>query len=190
VTPLTAVGIDPSRGGVDKTSLARRYDNWFDTVVSWPGVIIKDGPILAEFVRQELGDEEPAYFNIDVSAIGSSGYDHLKPMYKNVIPFNPAEGSDYRDKSKKLKMRNKRAEMYWRMRDALDPKNGEDIALPPSTELLADLCSARYNVSSAGVLIEDKEQIIERIGRSPDEGEAVMMANFPQPSKGWVRTIG
>jgi hypothetical protein len=88
-------------------------------------------------------------------------------------------------------MRNKRAEMYWRMRDALDPKDGDDIALPPSTELLADLCSARYKVSSAGVHGEEKEEIIARIGRSPDEGEAVMMAHFPQPkSKGWVRTVG
>lgn len=189
-TPLTAVGIDPSRGGVDKTALAKRYDNWFAPVQSWPGVLIKDGAIMAEFARQSIGDEEPAYINIDVSAIGSSGYDHLKPMFKNVIPFNPAEASEYRDKSKKLKMRNKRAEMYWRMRDALDPKTGDDISLPPSTELLADLCSARYKISSAGVQIEDKEEIISRIGRSPDEGEAVMMCNFPaRSSGGWTLPV-
>lgn len=189
-TPLTSVGIDPSRGGEDKASLAKRYDNWFAPVKSWPGAVVTDGPILAELSRQEIGEDEPAYINIDVSGIGSSGYDHLKPLFKNVIPFNPAEKSEYRDKSKKLKMRNKRAEMYWRMRDALDPKDGQDIALPPSTELLADLCSARYEISSAGVLIEEKEQIKARIGRSPDEGEAVMMAQFPQTQKGWVRTVG
>lgn len=177
--PLSAVGIDPSRGGDDKTSEAKRYDNWFDEVVSWPGVVVKDGAILAELVRQDLGDTEPHYINIDVSAIGSSGYDHLKTMYKNVNPFNPAEASEYRDKSRKLKMRNKRAEMYWRMRDALDPVDGDDIALPPNTELLADLCSAKYEVSSAGVKVEDKAEIKKRIGRSPDEGEAIMMCHFP-----------
>lgn len=75
------------------------------------------------------------------------------------MPFDPAEGSEYRDKSGKLKMRNKRAEMYWRMRDALDPNGGDDLALPTDTELLADLCTARYEVSSAGVKVEDKEQI-------------------------------
>lgn len=188
-TPLTAVGIDPSRGGADKTSLSKRYDNWFAETKSWPGAIVKDGAIMAELARQEIGDIEPAYINIDVSAIGSSGYDHIKPIYKTVIPFNPAEGSEYRDKSKKLKMRNKRAEMYWRMRDALDPNGGDDLALPPSTELLADLCSARYEVSSAGVKVEDKEEIKARIGRSPDEGEAVMMCNFPAPVRGWVRNV-
>lgn len=175
-TPLTAVGIDPSRGGQDKTGIAKRYDNWFDEVVSYPGVVAKDGPIVAELSRQAIGDEKPAYINVDVNGIGSSVYDHLKVMYENVRPFNGAEGSEYRDRSGKLKMRNKRAEMYWRMRDALDPENGDDIALPPDTELLADLCSARYEVSSAGVKVEDKEEIKERIGRSPDVGEAVMMA--------------
>jgi hypothetical protein len=177
-TPLTAVGVDPSRGGQDKTGIAKRYDNWFDEVVSYPGVVAKDGPIVAEFARQAIGDAEPMYINVDVNGIGSSVYDHAKVMYKNVVPFNGAEGSDYRDKSGKLKMRNKRAEMYWRMRDALDPKEGDDLALPPDTELLADLCSARYKVSSAGVLVEEKEEIKERIGRSPDIGEAVMMANI------------
>lgn len=178
-TPLTAVGIDPSRGGMDKTGIAKRYDNWFDEVVSYPGVVAKDGAIVAEFARQAIGDVEPAYINIDVAGIGSSVYDHTKVMYKEVYPFNGAEASEYRDKSQKLKMRNKRAEMYWRTRDALDPVEGDDISLPPDTELLADLCSARYEVSASGVLVEDKEKIKERIGRSPDIGEAVMMALFP-----------
>jgi len=177
-TPVTAVGIDPSRGGDDKTALAKRHDNWFDEVKSWPGAIIKDGAIMAELARQEIGEVNPMYINIDVSGIGSSGFDHLKVLYKQVQPFNPAEGSEYRDRSRKLKMRNKRAEMYWRMRDALDPVYGDDIALPPDTELLADLCSARYKISSAGVLVEEKEEIKKRIGRSPDVGEAVMMCNF------------
>jgi hypothetical protein len=184
-TPLTSAAIDPSRGGQDKTALAKRYDNWFDEVKSWPGVVAKNGPIVVELARQALGDEKPGYINIDVNGIGSSVYDHAVVVFDNVLPFNGAEGSEYRDKSQKLKMRNKRAEMYWRMRDALDPKDGDDIALPPDTELLADLCAAKYEVTSAGVKVEEKDDIKERIGRSPDVGEAVMMANFQglDPSK-------
>lgn len=181
-TPLTAVGVDPSRGGQDKTGIAKRYDNWFDEIVSYPGVVAKNGPIVAELTRQAIGNEKPSYINVDVNGIGSSVFDHLDVMFDDVLPFNGAEGSIYRDKSGKLKMRNKRAEMYWRMRDALDPKDGDDIALPSDTELLADLCSAKYEVSSAGVKVEEKDEIKERIGRSPDVGEAVMMAHFP-PTK-------
>lgn len=177
-TPLTAVGIDAARGGQDKMGIAKRYDNWFDEVASFPGVVAKDGAISAELARQTIGDEKPMYINVDVVGIGSSVYDHTKVLYDDVFPFNGAEASDYRDKSGRLKMRNKRAEMYWRMRDALDPDEGDDLALPPDTELLADLCSARYKVSASGVLVEDKDEIKARIGRSPDVGEAVMMANM------------
>lgn len=177
--PLSAVGIDPSRGGNDKSSLAKRYDNWFDLIVSWEGHIVKDGAIMAELARKEI-EQEPGYINIDVSAIGSSPYDHLKPLYKNVRPFNPAESSNYRDKSKKLKMRNKRTEMYWRMRDALDPNGGANIMLPPGNEIVADLCTCRYIPSAQGVIAEDKEDIKARLGRSPDEGEAILMAHMPE----------
>jgi hypothetical protein len=170
--------MDPSRGGNDKTALAKRYDNWFDSIKAWPGYIVKDGAIAAELARQEIGDEKPAYINVDVNGIGSSVYDHMKVIFKDVHPFNGAEASEYRDKSRKLKMRNMRAEMYWRMRDALDPNGGDDLALPLDPELLPDLCSARYSVTAAGVLVEEKDKIKERIGRSPDVGEAVMMANM------------
>jgi hypothetical protein len=131
-------------------------------------VIAKDGAIVAELARKTIDKEKPTTINVDVNGIGSSVFDHLKVMYNGVIPFNGAEASTYRDRSGKLKMRNKRAEMYWRMRDALDPVNGDDIALPPDTELLADLCSARYEVSAAGVLVEAKEKIKERIGLSSE----------------------
>lgn len=185
--PLSAVGIDPSRGGADKTSLAKRYDNWFDVVTSWPGALVKDGAIMAELARKEIGEVEPGYLNIDVNGVGASGYDHIKDFYKNVFPFNPAEGSTYRDKSKKLKCRNKRTEMYWRMRDALDPNGGADLMLPPGSEIVADLCSARYIPSAQGVIAEEKEDIKGRLGRSPDVGEAIMMAHFPEGSGFWTR---
>jgi hypothetical protein len=180
--PLTAVGIDPARGGRDNMAEAKRYDNWFDEISAWPGVVAKDGPIAVELVRQDLGDEEPGYVNIDVGGIGSSVVDHAKPVWRNVRPVNASEKSEYRDRSGKLKMRNKRAEYYWRMREALDPVYGDDLALPPGNEIVADLCSAHYSVSAAGVLIESKEEIKARIGRSPDKGESLLLANLPAPA--------
>jgi hypothetical protein len=177
-TPLTAVGIDPARGGRDNTAMARRYDNWFDEIVAWPGIATSDGPTAANLVRQALGDEEPGYINIDVIGYGASAYDSLKEMYQEVQPVNASEGSEYRDRSDKLKMRNRRAEYYWRMRDALDPEHGDNIALPPGNEIVADLCAARYKLTTAGVQIEEKEEIKKRLGRSPDKGEALLLANL------------
>jgi hypothetical protein len=75
-------------------------------------------------------------------------------------------------------MRNMRAEFYWRMRDTLDPASEESIALPPGNEIVADLCSARYKLTTAGVLVEEKEEIKKRLGRSPDKGESILLANY------------
>lgn len=177
-SPLTAVGIDAARGGDDYMTLARRYDNWFDNVVKWPGALVSDGQAAATLIHSELGGVQPRYINVDVIGIGSSTYDHVKNVYDSVIPVNVADGSEYRDKSGKLKMRNLRAEMHWRLRDALDPLNHENIALPNDPEVLSDLCSANYKITASGVLIEDKEEIKARIGRSPDVGEAIMLANL------------
>jgi hypothetical protein len=167
-----------ARGGRDKTSMARRHDNWFDELVSWPGIVTHDGPTVAALVHQQLGSEEPETLNIDVVGIGSSAYDSLKTMYPRVVPVNAAERSDYRDRSGRLKMRNVRAEYYWRMRETLDPERGDDVALPPGNVIVADLCAARWENTTAGVQIESKDDIKQRLGRSPDEGEALLLANY------------
>ena len=177
-TPLTAAGIDAARGGDDFMTLALRYDDWFDEVKKWPGAQVPDGPTAATLIHSTIGNKKPANVNVDVIGIGSSTFDHLRPLYDNVTPVNVSQGSEYRDKSGRLKMRNLRAEIHWRMRDALDPSNNSTMALPNDPEVLADLCVARYEVSSAGVTIEKKEHIKERIGRSPDVGEAIMLANY------------
>lgn len=174
---ISGVGVDVARGGRDKTSIAKRYDNYFSEVISYPGSVTRDGPAVAALVEQNL-ESEPGYINIDVIGVGSSAYDSLKEMYKSVNPVNVSEKSFYRDRSGRLKMRNKRAEYYWRMRDMLDPNSDSDIALPPGNEVLADLCVARYKLTTAGVTIEDKEAIKKRIGRSPDVGEAILLANM------------
>jgi len=76
-------------------------------------------------------------------------------------------------------MLNLRAELYWMLRDALDPENNSTIALPDDPELLRDLCSARYVPMAGGkVKVESKDEIKARIGRSPDKGDAVLLANY------------
>jgi hypothetical protein len=185
-TPMTAAGIDPARGGRDNMSMSRRYDNWFDEIVFWPGSIVPDGPTGAALVHQSLGDITPGAINIDVGGVGSATFDSLSPMYKNVNALNFAGASEYRDKSGKLKMRNFRAELYWRMRDALDPNGGDDLALPPGNEIVADLCSARYKNTTAGAQVEEKEDIKKRLGRSPDKGESILLANYTGGGNGWL----
>ncbi len=67
-----------------------------------------------------------------------------------------------------------RAYLYWAIRDALDPALGGELALPPVDELTQDLTEVHWSTRSNGdIIIEEKEKIKKRLGRSPDYGDAV-----------------
>ena len=174
---MTRIGFDPSRGGIDKSSVARRHGNWFDELVSAPGVVTKDGPTAAGFVVPLIRDAAPIC--VDSIGIGSSALDFLIGLNLNVYAVNGSEKSTAMTMAGNLNFRNVRAEMYWLMREALDPTAPDPIALPPDPELLADLTAVRYKVVPLGektaILMRSKDEIREALGRSPDKGDAVAM---------------
>lgn len=177
--PADVAGHDVSRGGQDTTTLVERWGTYFEITGDWPGRMVEDGPKAASLVHSVLAGREPGAINVDVIGYGSSSYDSLVAMGYNANPVNVGSGSKYRDKSGKLTMLNLRAELAWRMRDALDPESGIDIALPDDPRVVADLCSIRYVPLAGGkVKAEKKEDIKKRLGRSPDVGDAILLANY------------
>ena len=56
---------------------------------------------------------------------------------------------------------------------------GSQIALPPDTSLLANLASTKFTTGTVGgklvIQAERKEDVVARLGRSPDRGDAVVM---------------
>lgn len=187
--PLTAMGVDPARGGRDKTVIAKRYANWFAPLEKHLGVLTPDGLSVANLVAEAHSDR--AAINIDVIGIGASAYDHVKEnevIGKYAVPINNAEGSEERDRSGKYRLVNVRAASWWKFREALDPEHGDNIALPPDRELKADLIAPRYCVTTRGRQVESKEDIIKRLKRSPDCGDAVVMAHWMGPIQleAWV----
>ena len=186
--PMTVLGLDPCRGGRDKTGIARRHGQWFDKMISIDGSVTKDGPSTAGVVVPLVRNGAP--IAVDGIGIGSSALDFLVTMNLLVHAVIGSEGSTQMDKMGNLRFRNKRAEMYWRLREALDPEAAEPIYLPPDAELMADLCAVRYKVVTMGqksaIQIRDKDEIREVLGRSPDKGDAVAMtfaADIPRPAR-------
>lgn len=182
--PMSALGVDVSRGGDDKTVRAPVYGTFFDHLHKTPGVMVKDGPTAAALVIADLLGSRPQ-IAVDVIGYGSSCVDSLVLAGYDVIAVNFATRSDATDKSGRLHMLNERAAQWWAMREALDPENVGDIALPPDQELLADLCAPRWELAAGGkIKIEEKDKIKERLGRSPDCGDAVVMANYANLNSG------
>lgn len=175
--PLTALGVDVARGGDDKTAIAPRYGAWFGSVITYPGSETPNGPIVAGLVLKEHTHFE-ADIHIDVIGVGASVYDALREHTQRAVGVNFAGKSEAHDRSGKLGFVNVRAEAYWKLREALDPDYGTNIALPDDPELKSDLCAPRWSLKTNGIQVESKEEIIKRIGRSPDKGDAVALSNL------------
>ena len=171
--------------GKDKMVTATRHDGaairFYRQLVVAKGIDVNTGNLAAAQILQHRKHSAPV--QLDVASIGTSVYDALNENNIHTVALNNAAASQGRDRSGLLKFFNRRAEFYWRMREALDPEAEIPTALPPDPELAADLCSARWSLTKSGIVIEPKADIKKRIGRSPDRGEAVMYANVDTPKR-------
>lgn len=171
---LRSVGVDVARGGKDKTAIAKLYETWFDDIIVYPGSETPDGTIAAHFVIQAMETMSAPIF---VDALPTSCSDVLDRMQGvNSTAVNFGSGSNATDESGVYHFANLRAQMFWQLREALNPKSGENIALPDDRDLRVELSSMRYKIVSGRIQIESKEDIIKRLGRSPDLADAVALA--------------
>lgn len=183
--PLTCIGTDVAHGGADSTVLAPRHASFIKRLLVYPGRETPDGKSAAALVV--LIHEPGASINVDAIGYGAPCYEKLSDPepegygIETAYPVNFGERSNYTDRSGRFKCVNKRAEAYWRLRDALDPEDDADLALPDDPELLADLTAPTYQVTPSGIKVEPKADIKARLGRSPDKGDAVTLSLMPEP---------
>jgi len=111
---------------------------------------------------------------VDVIGIGASAFDFLEGQ--GARPINFGAGTDEKDKSGQLQFANVRAAAHWKLREALDPASGENICLPDDPELIADLSAPRWELRGGRIALKSKDEIKDRLGRSPDCGDAVVLA--------------
>lgn len=175
---MIALAGDIALGGKDNTALAALYEDfWFGPVIRKPGVECRDPATIALMMLAARRDEA------DLSVDGTGGWgsgvkSHLKTAHAiECYSIVFSAGSEARTNDGKLGFYNLRAMMYWRLREALDPETGDNIALPLDPRLTAQLTAPRYTIKRRDeILVESKEDIIERLGVSPDDADAVVMA--------------
>jgi len=186
----TCLGVDVAHGGADQTVIAARHGNWIGPLLKYAGHETPEGKDAA--AKAALVHTPGAYINVDAIGYGASAHEVLAgnppmgyglPAYAVNVGSSDSSGPGerYTDKSKKFVMRNRRAEMYWRLREALDPENGHQFCLPDDRELLSDLCAPTFTPTPSGIQVEAKKDIKARLQRSPDCGDAVALTMLEVP---------
>lgn len=174
--PMSAMGVDVAQGGNDKTILAPLHGTAFAELVARDGKATPNGPsVAALIVETRRGRAVPV---IDCTGgWGGSVRDIMTAQDIKSISFVASEGCDLRTKGGgELGFYNMRALAWWRFREALDPETGDDVALPPDQALRAELAMPTWEVRKDKILVESKDAIRDRLGRSTDRADAVLMA--------------
>lgn len=115
---------------------------------------------------------------VDSVGVGGGVVDRLRELRLPVIAYTGSAKTDARDRTREFGFVSVRAAAYWRVRELLDPAFGAELMLPPNELLLSDLTTPTWTIATGvppKIQVEKKEDVVARLGRSPDYGDAVVM---------------
>jgi len=181
---MLSLGTDVAMGGDDNTVIAQRYvDLWFDEPIVYPGEKCPDGPTVGGYIIAATRDRAPQH--IDLFGVGAKPFGHLRELRQDVIGVDMGAQCFESEENRAMGFFNVRSMLVWRMREALDPNKKNGIALPPDKVLLGELCAFTWEpVVLRGrtcIKVCSRDDIIEKIGRSPDYATAYFLANIDTP---------
>lgn len=160
------IGVDPARFGDDISVVAVRqgFDAKRHPVLRFSGL---DTMQLAGRVAQMAEELLPDAIFVDEGGLGAGVVDRL-----NQLNIPKVFGVAFNNKSPRRGYANRASYMYGRIREEV--KRG--LALPESDNLREDLGGREYFFDKQNqIVIEPKDLFKERLGRSPDEGDALAL---------------
>lgn len=185
------LGVDVARGGGDLTRLVDRQGRKAGTIDE---VIDRDDLVFIAHRVMETMQRNPDIRRafIDVTGLGAGVYDICRAngFETRVVAVN--FGSAAQDEKR---FANRRAEMWWRVREWLLDPGGADIPDNDVAHRHLAAPSFRYDLNSR-FLLEKKEDIKKRLGVSPDWGDALALTfaeiipiEMPDETPEWARRI-
>lgn len=180
------LGVDVAWAGDDTSVIARMEGRRVFDLEQYTGT---DPMELADKVDKYLTDGKTEAW-IDAIGIGAGVYARENQRQRKVHAFIASESAVGKHEGKEASMhfQNLRAQAAWALREALDPKNPNAIALPCDTELQAEMSAITYkiNTTTSKLQLQSKDDMKKSLGYSPDRFDAVVMANWGASGKAIV----
>lgn len=162
------LGVDVAREGDDASVIFPRQG-----LVAFKPHIMRNvtGIVGAGQVARVWKDwDVDACFVDNTGGFGASWIDNLSLLNRSAIPVGFAESAQDR------RYANRRAEMYFKAAEWI--KSGG--ALPQDDDLVGELCATTYTFKGDALLLEPKDIIKAKLGRSPDKADGLVLT-FAEP---------
>jgi len=176
------LGVDVAGMGRDSSVLCHRHESlvWkFDVhFAAGKADHMNIAGMVANYLK--INPENKAF--IDTIGEGAGVYSRLEELgFENAISCKFSEGANgLNDITGVYKFANMRAYLFWAVRDWLNPANKKDACLPPDDQLMEEATAIKWKFRSDGsIIIEPKEDIKSRLGRSPDKFDALANTFYP-----------
>lgn len=167
------LGIDVARFGDDRSVIFPRQGLVASKPITMRGQRTTEIAAQVAVKHREWGGD--TMFIDDTGHWGHGVIDNL-----HTAGYNPV-GIQFHGPPLDPRYRNKRAEMWFAVADWV--KGGG--CLPPIPELVGELTTPTYTFSNGKILLEDKDQVKKRLGRSPDLADALALTfAFPVAPQG------
>lgn len=167
------IGCDPAGDGAedaDRTAVAFRHGRVCKRIEYHSEL---DTMQIAGLLARYHSEMRPAAIFVDKGGLGAGVYDRLRELGVPVIGVNSAARANDPEAYD-----NKRAEMWWLMRDWLTDK---PVRIPNNPAFVSDLTGPQPKLSSNGRrLVEKKSAMAARGLRSPDGADALALT-FAEP---------
>ena len=135
----------------------------------WKAIPMGDTMETAGQVRVALRETGATTAKIDAIGLGAGVYDRLHELKDPVDEMQSGAAS-----SDPERFANMRAEWWWGLRSRFE---SGDIDIEDDEELIEQLSNIKYKLNSRGqIVIESKEDMKKRGRKSPDRGDALMLA--------------
>lgn len=163
-------GFDIARLGADETVVYHNRNGYIRQLARWSKADTME--TVGRYRRLGEGVQPAAAVPavVDINGLGAGVFDRLKELEYPVIPFNGGEKAYNPEKYK-----NRRAEAFWEAREMFE-RGLIDIE-ELDEDLQGELMEIHFKVTSTGLIqLEAKEDIAQRLGRSPDRADAFVMS--------------
>lgn len=173
------IGVDVARAGSDSTVHAERHG----MAITALHIHDREDTMRTTARAQAALTGTNAVAVVDSIGVGSGVVDRMRELSAPVLAYTGSAGTKVRTREGTASFVNVRSAAYWLMREHLDPAFGSEVMLPPDDLLVSDLTTPTWTINTGTppkIKLEKKDDLIARMGRSPDRGDAVIMAFFAE----------